>query len=160
MEYELRTIHDGRKSFYKKAYVIENDGVVSLRSYQTIVCEIIEGKPQVYGTYSNTTLRHIKEFLKQHGFKAENSSQILNDYPEVEKPQRKPQSDFIKTTSLIASLGDLFGNNQKDSNDWKARMLKAGLEPRGLIMPEDWESLTEEEKEKRLNLVIEMGIGK
>jgi hypothetical protein len=35
---------------------------------------------EVYGTYSSTTLRHIKEFLKQNGFKAESSKQIMADY--------------------------------------------------------------------------------
>ncbi len=56
--------------------------------------------------------------------------------------------------SSIAKLGDVFCDNQKDSNTWKARMLKAGLGD-GLIMPEDWNSLNENEKERRLNNVIQ-----
>ena len=61
----------------------------------------------------------------------------------------------LKTVAMVASLGDvLAGNSQKAKNDWKARMLKAGLESRGLIMPEDWEELSEDEKESRLNKVI------
>jgi hypothetical protein len=35
-------------------------------------------------------------------------------------------------------------------------MLKAGLSNKGLIMPEDWNELSEDEKEKRLNKVIEL----
>jgi len=54
----------------------------------------------------------------------------------------------------IAMLGDMFGKTQKESNDWKARMLKAGLENKGLIMPDDWETLSEDDKEARLNAVI------
>ena len=57
------------------------------------------------------------------------------------------------TVGAIAKLGELFTDNKKDSNDWKARMLKAGLP--GLDMPDDWAALNEEEKEKRLNKVIE-----
>ena len=34
----------------------------------------------VFGLYSVTTLRHIKEFLKQNGFKAETKAQIAKDY--------------------------------------------------------------------------------
>jgi len=53
----------------------------------------------------------------------------------------------------IAKMGEFFGNTPKEKNDWKTRMLKAGLP--GLDMPEDWESLDEAEKEVRLNKVIE-----
>lgn len=62
-------------------------------------------------------------------------------------------TDF-KNTGLIAGLGEVFAENQKDKNDWKKRMLEAGLGNKGLSIPKDWESLNEEEKEKRLNLVI------
>jgi hypothetical protein len=65
-----------------------------------------------------------------------------------------PQLKNLKTISMIASLGDIFANNQKESNDWKTRMLKAGLENKGLIMPEDWDTLSESEKEARLNGAI------
>lgn len=55
----------------------------------------------------------------------------------------------------IAKLGEILGKDQKESNDWKARMIKAGLENKGLIVPEDWDTLNEDDKEKRLNGVIE-----
>lgn len=51
-----------------------------LYSYNIKVAEIKDGKPIVYGTYSTTTLRHIKEFLKQEGYKAETKEQIEKDY--------------------------------------------------------------------------------
>ncbi len=81
--YELMTEYDSRKSFYGKARVSTNpiDGDLELVSYSTRVAVIhTDGTASVYGTYSNTTLRHIKEFLKQHGFKADNSNQIMKDY--------------------------------------------------------------------------------
>lgn len=58
----------------------------------------------------------------------------------------------MKTVAMVAGLGAIFGSSQKESNDWKARMLKAGLA--GLEMPEDWESLSEDEKQTRLDAVI------
>jgi hypothetical protein len=61
----------------------------------------------------------------------------------------------FKMTSAIAQLGDLLCDNQKDKNDWKARMLRAGLGNKGLDIPADWDSLDETTKESRLNLVIE-----
>jgi hypothetical protein len=75
--------YDSRASFYGKALVGENsllgDGIW-LKSYDTFVARIVNGKAKVYGTYSATTLRHIKEFLKQYGFKAISSKQIMADY--------------------------------------------------------------------------------
>ncbi len=64
----------------------------------------------------------------------------------------KVKSNFA-TIATVAKLGEIFTDNDKQSNDWKARMLKAGLGD-GLIMPDDWGSLTESEKTKRLNAVI------
>jgi hypothetical protein len=84
--YDLQAKFDSRNSFYGKARVEESDDQLTLTSYSTKVAKIFcasDGEPleaEVYGTYSQTTLRHIKEFLKQHGFKAENSKQIMADY--------------------------------------------------------------------------------
>jgi hypothetical protein len=81
-EYNLETRYDSRKSFYGKAVVIvKNDGTKQLRSYNTIVAEITpEGSAEVYGTYSPTTLRHIKEFLKQFGYSADTKAEIEELY--------------------------------------------------------------------------------
>lgn len=79
--YELVANYDSRKSFYGKARVQQtSDNNLFLNSYSTHVASIKNGKPEVYDTYSVTTLRHIKEFLKQNGFKAETASQIMKDY--------------------------------------------------------------------------------
>jgi hypothetical protein len=82
-QYDLSTQYDSRASFYSKARVeVADDGTRRLWSYNTHVASIKGGKPMVFGTYSQTTLRHIKEFLKQGGFRADNSKQILADYGE------------------------------------------------------------------------------
>ena len=60
----------------------------------------------------------------------------------------------LKTIASVMALGDVLTSNQKESNDWKKRMLKAGLESRGLIMPEDWDTLDEDTKTARLNGAI------
>lgn len=62
-------------------------------------------------------------------------------------------SEF-KQIGDIAKLGEIFCDTKEAKNDWKARMLKAGLENKGLQMSEDWDSLNEDEKERRLDLVI------
>lgn len=81
--------YDRRKSFYHKAKVVSfKDGREVLYSYGTPVCRIgKDGKATLlrkgyYGWGSSaTTLRHVKEFLKQHGLRADSSSQIGRDYP-------------------------------------------------------------------------------
>ena len=78
---ELKTMYDKRKSFYKKAYIeyyIEWSELHSkltklkLYSYNTLVCtiEYVNTTERFYHLhnmelFSQTTLRHIKEFLLQ-----------------------------------------------------------------------------------------------
>ena len=79
--YDLTPQYDSRKSFYGKARVdTDNNGKNKLYSYGTLVAEIKDGKPVVYGTFSATTLRHIKEWLQQNGFKSGTSSEIMKMY--------------------------------------------------------------------------------
>lgn len=61
----------------------------------------------------------------------------------------------LGSIAMVAKMGDIFGKTQKEKNDWKARMLKAGLENKGLIMPDDWDQLNEKTKQTRLDKVIE-----
>lgn len=85
-KYNLYPRYDARKSFYGKAVVyLRENGDIELESYSTIVACIKDATTptstaEVYGWYSSTTGRHIKEFLKQHGFKVVNKEQILKDY--------------------------------------------------------------------------------
>ena len=68
-EEELIARYDARQSFYKKAYTIKYNNILYLRSYDTIVAKIDHGKAVINGWYSQTTARHINEFLKQNGLK-------------------------------------------------------------------------------------------
>ena len=79
---ELCPYYDSAKSFYGKAKVVEIQNDVFLISYETIVAFFNRNTKiaRVTGTFSPTTLRHIKEFLRQSGFKAETKKQIENDY--------------------------------------------------------------------------------
>lgn len=82
---ELEPKFDKRKSFYGKAYVRYYDnGDSVLLSYGTPVADVKNNKPSVRMIHSQTTLRHIKEYLKQNGFEAKNKQQILDDYFKAE----------------------------------------------------------------------------
>jgi len=72
----LIPIYDARKSFYDKAIVKKINNLILLYSYNTLVCAIYDNcKCAKYYLnndissdllYSHTTLRHIKEFLRQY----------------------------------------------------------------------------------------------
>ena len=50
---------------YAQAGIIDIPGGVQLVSYETIVCEIVDGWLHCYGTFSATTRRHIGAFLRE-----------------------------------------------------------------------------------------------
>lgn len=68
MKYALNPNYDSRKSFYNKAIVECLNSIKTLYSYSTKVAEIENGKITLYSAwdYSQTTLRHVKEFLRQN----------------------------------------------------------------------------------------------
>lgn len=57
-----------QKSFYKKAFVLEDSkGSLYLRSYDTIVCGIVNGIfKKFWNGYSKTTITHVNDFRKAH----------------------------------------------------------------------------------------------
>ena len=77
---KLEPKFDRHKSFYGKATVKAEGDKKHLTSYTTRAATVMSSRAIVYGTYSNTTLRHIKEFLLQNGFKADTKKQIVKDY--------------------------------------------------------------------------------
>ena len=81
--YYLKPEFDNAKSFYNKAVVgVDDNGNKQLFSYNTLVCELdgLNSVAKVYNVQSQTTIRHIKEFLKQNGFVADTKKQIIADY--------------------------------------------------------------------------------
>lgn len=68
--YELKPI-TSQKSFYGKAYVLEDEkGNLFLKSYDTIVCGIINGKfKKFWDGYSKTTITHVNDFRNAYDMK-------------------------------------------------------------------------------------------
>ena len=65
-EEELQARYDSRKSFYKKANIYKDEnGVLYLLSYNTIVSQCKNGIIEHFGTWIQTTTRHQREFAKQ-----------------------------------------------------------------------------------------------
>lgn len=60
----------------------------------------------------------------------------------------------FRSIAMVAKFGELLTPDQKARNDWKKRMLNAGLGNAGLDFPEDWDTLTEDQKQERLDKAI------
>lgn len=81
--------------------------------------------------------------------------QIIKDWVKNRGDDSDEGMRNLKSIGMVAMLGEMMaGDSIKAKNDWKARMLKAGLGNSGLEMPDDWETLSEKEKERRLNQAI------
>lgn len=83
MLFELTPKFDSRKSFYGKAKISFEGDHRLLLSYGTPVAFIEPDRPPVMlGGWDSTqtTLRHVKEFLKQNDLKAESLEQMRRDY--------------------------------------------------------------------------------
>lgn len=69
--YELFPRYDSRKSFYSKAHIIETSKTIKLKSYDTIILQYNKQTKTIkflcrdLWAFSQTTNRHINEFLKQ-----------------------------------------------------------------------------------------------
>lgn len=59
---------DGRKSFYNKCHVVEDEHGSMLYSYNTLVARFMNGKMyRCWGGYSVTTMRHVNAFAVHCG---------------------------------------------------------------------------------------------
>ena len=103
----LEPRYDSRKSFYGKAHVVDDsDGSQILYSYDTPVCKInSRGDVELLAQWdsSQTTLRHVKEFLQQNGFKVGSKSQIASMYgKKVERVSRKNRkAKYFKESRML-----------------------------------------------------------
>jgi len=119
---------------------------------------IIENAKAVYYNRTWETFTYESVLKKLYNKAKENNSLSPYQLRKVDKFIKAGGrvEDDLKPLSMVgavASLGELFCDNQKDKNDWKKRMLKAGT-GEGLNFPDDWDELSEEEKKRRLDGAI------
>ena len=67
--YDLSCDFDARQNFYGKAKVkVYTNGDEDLISYNTVVATKRNNTIKINGWYSQTTGRHIREYMNQYGF--------------------------------------------------------------------------------------------
>lgn len=140
--------YETRYSWGHKARIIKNNEEVGYRkiTYYNRTWESYEFETILQSLYENAKQKKTLTAYELRQFK-----KMIDNGGRVEAERIQSQ---MKTTAMVAGLGAIFGANQKESNDWKARMLKAGLPE--LDMPADWNELSEDEKQARLDGVIAM----
>lgn len=110
---KLEPEYDHRKSFYGKARVEEKpDGTKILWSYNTPVAKVENGKATLlrrgyYGWFSSpTTLRHVKEFLRQNGFEIGSKNDLAKMYEtEIYESVKEALEDNV-SFGVKANLND------------------------------------------------------
>jgi hypothetical protein len=130
----LEARYDARASFYKKAKIIANETTIDLYSYGTKVAtyDIISGKCDILGKYSQTTTRHQKEFAKQcEKYSARSIPSIIRDYFEINnKIEFTPgyyEWNLFVNDELIYTVGDFSEYIEDNLTMEDARDLAEGL---------------------------------
>ena len=136
-------------------YIDEKPQLRVYYSYSTPVALMIDGYLKVSeNCWSRTTGRHLTWIdggMKKSRLKREDFQKLLDEH----KPQ--PKHDFLKTVGTMSALFGLIskGEDKEKVNNQKKRFFN---HVEGLQFPEDWDTLTEEEKEKRLNKVEQVAL--
>lgn len=112
----LEPEYDRAQSFYKKARV-EDDGN-KLYSYDTLVAEIKNGKPIIYNAQSQTTRRHIRDFLLQKGFDYDEAYKAIDDFKKSNGGYKPKVEESLKEDyPFTHDVTIYYGTNEDGSED-------------------------------------------
>ena len=147
-KYYLRTT----KNCY---YVQEKPNLKVFYSYSTPVALEIDGKLYVsQNRWSITTAKHlswIDNGNKKDRLNRDEFNQLLK--------QHKPEPDFLKTVSMVSSMFGVMMQTE-DKSKVNAQKKRFFDNVQGLNFPEDWETLSEEEKTKRLEKIENLNLNR
>ena len=141
------------KKYYLKTtkncyFVQEKPNLKVYYSYTTPIALEIDGVLKVsQNQWSITTAKHlnwIDDGNKKDRLKPEEFEKLLREH--------KPLPDFLKTVSMVSAMFGVLtqGEEKQKINAQKKRFFD---NVQGLNFPEDWDTLPEEEKTKRLEKI-------
>ena len=136
--------YDTRYSWGHKAYLYVN-GIEE--TYKKITYYNRTWEAYTYQSILSCIVDEVSNKIISKEDKAKYQAMIASDSFSQDK-------DVFKSIAMIAKMGELLTNTQSEANDWKARMLKAGM-GEGLRMPDDWGTLSEDDKQARLDRAIQ-----
>ena len=122
-------------------------------SYTTPVALEIDGYKKVSeNQWSVTTAKHLTWIdggNKQDRLKPEEFNKLVK--------QHIPEPDILKTVSTVSAMFGIMCNKNEEKTKNKSQKKFFQKIP-GMNFPDDWDSLSEEEKSKRLNKVTKIGL--
>ena len=135
-------------------YIDEKPQLRVYYSYTTPVALMIDGHLKVsQNQWSVTTARHLT-WIDGGNKKARLKREEFNEL--VEK--HRPEPNFLKTVSSVSAMfGLMCQNDVKTKNKYQKRFFD---KVQGINFPDDWESLSEKEKAKRLDGATKIGLEK
>jgi hypothetical protein len=117
-------------------------------SYSTPIALEIDGVLKVSeNQWSITTAKHLSWI--DNGNKKDRLNK--NDFNLLLK-EHKPEPDFLKTVSMVSAMFGLMTQTE-DKSKVNAQKKRFFDNVQGLNFPEDWDTLPEEEKSKRLEKI-------
>lgn len=84
---ELKPLYNNQKSFYGKALVKDTSKGMELYSYNTLVAKNEKGKITITHNdnyLTQTTLKHIKEFIQQLGYEKMSKKELLATFEDFQ----------------------------------------------------------------------------
>ena len=139
-------MEDGMKVFYSYSTPV---AFQPRNSSEVVVCENV---------WSITTAKHLNWIEDWAGYPRKQNRLKRGEFKEALAKARGPESesssDMLKTTSMVSMMFGLLATEK----DKELAQKKRFFEIAGLTFPEDWDSLSNEEKEKRIKAVEQFGL--
>jgi hypothetical protein len=136
-------------------YIDEKPQLRVYYSYTTPVALMIDGHLKVsQNQWSITTGRHLTWIdggNKQNRLKPEEFNELVKKH--------KPEPNFLKTVSMVSAMFGIMCNKgeEKTKNKYQKKFFD---KVQGINFPDNWDSLSEEEKSKRLDGATKIGLEK
>ena len=139
-------MEDGMKVFYSYSTPV---AFQPRNSSEVVVCENV---------WSITTAKHLNWIEDWAGYPRKQNRLKRDEFKEAlvkaKGPEAENSNDMLKTTSMVSMMFGLLATDK----DKELAQKKRFFEIAGLTFPEDWDSLSNEEKEKRIKAVEEFGL--
>ena len=140
-------MEDGMKVFYSYVTPV---AFQPKNSAEVVVCENV---------WSVTTAKHLNWIEDWAGYSRKQNrlkrDEWLKSFNQAKGQEDEPKSDMIKTTAMVSKLFGLLSTNDERAMEQKKRFFEIA----GCTFPEDWDSLSLEEKTKRINKAEQFGLG-
>jgi len=138
-------------------YIDEKPDLRVYYSYTTPVALMIDGHLKVsQNQWSITTGKHLTwidggDKVKKLRLKPEEFNELVEKH--------KPEPNFLKTVSSVSAMFGIMCDKgeEKTKNKYQKKFFD---NVQGINFPDDWESLSEEEKSKRLDGATKIGLEK